>query len=201
LLTYAEHPIVIADSRVVARFTAYRDRLDLGRQILRQIHPLKKRLADNYLGFYRKIQVDRQSVIRHFLIFGRHSYGDVIVALAPIVGFADIKTVNALGYDKETAIAALLDDPPRISSPFVSFLQKEIRGKAGVKKSSRGIFVFLASVFRDRQIESGNILFDHARVFVDPRIDAIYVTMATSLAELSASVPRIPTHFGTLPFR
>ena len=40
--------------------------------------------------------------------------------------------------------------------------------------------------------ESGNIIFDLARVFVDPRIDAIYVTMATSLAELSASVPRIP---------
>ena len=125
----------------------------------------------------------------------------MIVAFAPIFGLAHIKTINALGYDEETAITAFLDDLPDFPPPLVGFLQKEIRGEASVEQCPRGVFVFLASVFRDRQIEGGDVLFDLARVLIDPRIDAIYVTMATSLAELFASVPRIPTHFGTLPFR
>ena len=107
MFAYAEHPIIIANPCVIARFASYGDRFDRGSQIFREIDRLEKRLADDHFGFDRQIQVDRKSVISHFLILGRHRNSDVVVALAPIVGFADIKTVNALGYDEKTADGVL----------------------------------------------------------------------------------------------
>ena len=142
-----EHPIVIADARARTRFTADGYRFDGVRQIFRNIHSFEQGLADDGFMLYRQTEIDRKSVVSHFLIFGRYRDRYVFVAVAPILGDAITEAVDPLGDKEKVAVASFLHYPPGVAAPDVGVLEKEIRGKAGEKESSRWMLVFTASVF------------------------------------------------------
>ena len=138
-------------------------------------------------------QENRQTIIGHLLVFHSTSYDDIVIALAPVVGYTFHETVDAFGEEKEPEVAPLPHHPPAFRSPFVGIFQKEVGGETSENNLTALNFPRFVTLLLHRKVEIACLSTHTARNLTAVHfILTIDIAIFASSANFGATMPRIP---------
>ena len=188
-----KNPVVVARSRLGARLAACGHLLNIGREVWRKVDVGEHRGHHYALVLDGHIQENRQPVVGHCLILDGATHQHVVVAVAPIVGHALQKAVNAFGEEVEPKVAALAYHPPALGAPLVGIFQQKIGREASEDNPPRWNLPTLVALAFQRQIEISCLA-----AFAARNLTAVHLVLTIDIAifaagaNLGAAVPRIP---------
>ena len=160
LLSDMEHPVVVADAGVIARFATYRHLFAPGAQLTVEINVFEQWFTDDLLMADWELAEEWQPLIRTPLVFHRATDGDVFVAFAPVVGETLPYALRAFCDHKETQVAASSYHQPGFISPLVCILNEEVGGEAGPHQCAGRHFPVSFSVVADGEVKTGGLRHD-----------------------------------------
>ena len=153
-----------------------------------EIYRAKQRLTYNLLVSYGQFLEDWQTLICASLVLHRAADGHVLVAHSPVLWQTLSNTLWSLRNHVEMEVAPSFDHQPCIFSPFICFLDEEIRGEARPHERTRRNLPVALSVSAYGKIERGGLRHDIG-VLLKLRITPEHIAMLTALALLMASMP------------
>ena len=183
-----EHPIVITDAGITARFPAYRHLLNPRAKAAKEVNVFQQRFTDDGLVLQRQFAEYRQSLIHSPLVL--HCAGDshVIVARTPILGQTLENPLWSFGNDVEMQVAPAVNHQPRFLAPLVSLFDEEVAGEARPHQRTRRYLPIPTAVTTDGKIERCRLRHDIG-VLLKLRVAPKHVAVPTALALLMATVP------------
>ena len=134
-----------------------------------------------------------QTIIGHRLVLYRASHDDIVVAVAPVGGYAFHETVDTFGEEVEPEVAPLPHHLPAFRPPFVRVFQQKVGSEAGEDQLAALYLPRLVALLFHRQVEIGCLATFAARALA-----AIHLVLPVDIAVLApgaylgTSVPRIP---------
>ena len=146
---------------------------------------------------------DRDSPIRHGLVFYRAADDNVRIAVLPVRRNTCRKALDALCDKQEHEVAPLTHHRPCLRPPRVRILKKKIRREAGVYHRAGRKLICPATRTAQRQGKVARFSYDGSVPFM-PRIHAVYIAVQAARGKLVAAMPGVPPGFQrvfTLHFR
>ena len=191
LFSDVEHPVIVTNTGIVSRLAAYGYLLDTGAKFIMEVDGFQQRLTYNFLVPYGQFLEDWKTLICASLVLHRATDGHVLVAHSPILGQTLSDTLWSLRNHVEMEITPSFYHQPCIFSPFVCFLDEEIRGESRPHERTRRNLPVTLPVSSYGKIERRRLRHDIG-VLLKLRIAPEHIAVLTALALLMASVPQIP---------
>lgn len=126
LFSNIKNPSVVKRSCILIQFAANDHKFNSIKMVF-QINCFDERLDRDAFVFDRQFIKNPKLIIDISLVFNRTTNDHIFISVAPILGDAVQKPVNALREKKKGAIAALLNHLPTFLPPRVSLFNQEIR--------------------------------------------------------------------------
>ena len=137
----------------------------------------------------RQLQKDRETPVRHLLVFTGAADMHVLVAGSPVVRKPNRKPFRPLGDEEKLQVGPLFHHAPRFRPPFVRGRVEEVGGKAGVDIFPvRLKLVVPVPVSPDRQIKATGLM-DNGGVPAEFRVAPVDIAARAAAAYLRTAVP------------
>ena len=130
LLSNTKHPIIIADTGIMALLTTYRHLVAPTTETITEVNAFQQRFADDGLMLDGKLAVEWQPFVNSPLVLHRAADGDMLVAIAPVLRQTSENPFWPLCNHEKMQVTTPVNHQPGILAPLVGFLDEEVRRKA-----------------------------------------------------------------------
>lgn len=187
------YPIEITGACAIIILTSGNDLFDLsGCEVFPDFNAADQGCGHNTFVLERQLQQKRNALVGTLLVLARYIEKYIFLAIAPIRGQCFPHTFGTFGQKKKLHIAPGFDHPPRLSTPHIRFVQKEIRRHTHPYQFAAPDFISPVAPFLQRIGKSALCPENTAPVHTAFTIEKIHITMSATFADLRTAVPRVP---------